>query len=104
MSEPIGPGDWVECIARGRGNPPGVQFERDAPLDVGRLYRVVKVVRGVDRKSGEFREGVFLTWPRTFIGGVEAAWPLERFRPVYRPKQTVIDSLTAPPERTPEPA
>lgn len=86
----VGPGDWVECVdVAPRPNQPSRYRVALAQLQVGKLYRVVgeAEIRGL------------------IIEGVRAAaepalgWKVERFRPIYRPKQELIETLKAPPER-----
>jgi hypothetical protein len=97
MSEPIGPGDWVECIGA-FVNPFFV---------VGRLYqaeRVVPAIGDCPACGDETGRGLlFVGGPRIHhpVVGVMSCCPC-RFRPVYRPRADFIESLKAPPERVGE--
>lgn len=74
----IGPGDFVECVD-------------DAP-DEGRAPLVVK--GAIYEVSGVF-DGPY--GPYLTLAGMDPSpypgWFLHRFRPVYRPKQELIQSL-----------
>jgi len=101
VAAPIGPGDWVECVDA--STPPG--FTLRAHLAVGRLYLVEWVgvvppgfsnpgapaIRLMGHPSGLNRMG------RQTVG-----WAIARFRPIYRPKQEIIEALKAPVARTPK--
>jgi len=95
MAAPIGPGDWVECVDasphRGARDPSVV-----APLTCGALYRVRDVVEGFI--GGQLVSGLLLvgiTNP-TNREGLEFAYDIERFRPIYRPNKEIIESLKQP--------
>ena len=84
------PGDYVECVdARPHGH------YLIAPLQAGQVY-IVRSVIAPDEKfpAGGLRlEGVPMpVSPRN----IEAGWAPRRFRPVYRPKASLIESLLAP--------
>lgn len=80
----IGPGDWVECVI---GRPH--TFHPPATLVVGQLY----LVRGLHPNGSLYLAGVVLPkGPK----GIEAGWGLPRFRPVYRPKSSLIETLKQP--------
>lgn len=100
MSEPIGPGDWVECVDARPHRRITV-----APITIvfGALYRVAKVIPGGTRDYAALRfweqdclrvEGDPLPEPN--------AWRFVRFRPIYRLKQSIIEALKAPVTRTPQ--
>lgn len=97
MSAPIGKGDWVECVD---DSPHG--FVGGRWLRRSTLYCVRAVVPGRrldDTEALGIRlMGVALPAGRN---GEECAWVMERFRPVYRPRQSLIDSLKAPPKEAP---
>lgn len=93
MSDPIGPGDWVECVEN--------RLATTAPplgLVVGRIYRVEAI--GVTPPDDRCPDVAYLRLvgcpPRPGKLGFRAAW----FRPVRRPgKSTLIrDLLTKAPE------
>lgn len=97
MSEPIGPGEWVECVDAGPDS-----WGRAVPLEVGGVYLVASVcmaedVHGVlgpcvtlanilDEAELDFARGVI--WL--------SAYDVSRFRPIYRPKASLIQSLLQP--------
>lgn len=95
MAAPIGPGDWVECV---QNRHPTTLPPRG--LIVGRCYMVSAA--GVT-PAHDVQPGV--PWVR-LVGvpdpapkwGYRAAW----FRPVYRPKADLIESLKAPPQTAPK--
>lgn len=95
----IGKGDWVECVdasCRGYGDwEPGAQ-----PVE-GALYTVEDVFDGLDGPTIDLREIkrgplALMFWGRRVGYGVD------RFRPIYRPKSELIESLKAPPQRVSE--
>lgn len=92
MSAPIGPGDWVECVESGK-------FACDEVV-AGRVYEVAAAGEG--RCSRSDCNGV---WVRLTNDRVSGDWCGVRFRPIYRPKQELIESLKQPaPEREREAA
>jgi hypothetical protein len=90
MSAPIGPGDWVECVdAAARSF-----FAPEDVLTVGKLYRVTKTfvnafgpALGIE---GHPRIDASAYW------GFEVGYRLHRFRPIYRPKSSIIEQLKQP--------
>lgn len=87
MAADIGKGDWMECASlapRGEG-------VRGHGFVIGRIYQVsvVHPYGGLD-----------------FVGAMRApsgfGWKRSRFRPIYRPKADLIESLRAPVTRTPK--
>lgn len=86
----LGPGDFVECVnASGR-------FASDPPsgLLLGALYTVEAVYIN-DEGRGLTLVGLRASSP--FVG-----YAIDRFRPIYRPKASVIESMLAPaPEMEP---
>lgn len=92
MSIPIGPGDWVECVdALGR-EPAGTP----TPLRVGAIYQVEDTFRWFGHDGLTLREVKPPTGDRGFAAAL--------FRPIYRPKADLIESLKAPPKRVKEDA
>lgn len=89
MAEPIGPGDWVECVN-------SKQAKRGARIDRGDLYCVDTITQGLDIIGGGIIQGLVLTEPKTRSmapSGVMDGWRPEHFRPIYTPKQSLIESL-----------
>jgi hypothetical protein len=85
----LGPGDWVECVDNGP-RPTGLPAPE---LTVGSLYQVeslaeldigiaVYLVGRPNPRDGAFHAG------RQISG-----YALARFRPIYRPKQSIIEQL-----------
>lgn len=100
MSADIGPGDWVECV----DDHPHINssVSPDYRLQKGRLYRIADV-----RPAGAHPK------PRTVYSADAVrlegdplpepyAWRIARFKPVYRPRADLIESLRAPVTRTPK--
>jgi len=79
MSEPIGPGDWVECLRNFEASPNGPRL--------GGVYRVAKVHVGPFMRCefGLSLEGMRSRSRHGFNGN--------GFRPIYRPKAGVFDSM-----------
>lgn len=91
MSAPIGPGDWVECVDA------APRDYADVRLTLGAIYQVHHVA-----DLGPWGLGVWLTDnpSASWSGGYHA----DRFRPIYTPKQELIETLKAPPRRMKEDA
>lgn len=88
MSEPIGPGDWVECV-------------RSRSLLVGGLY-YVETIDSRERDCpchGRSPFGLFLRDQPNASGS--SGWCGLNFRPIYRPKSSLIQSLLKPIEADP---
>jgi len=96
----IGPGDWVECVDNSCGQleawSAGERLEKGAVYQIGdcwvdthTLKEVVSIV-GRERVAGSRRKGRRL------------GYSINRFRPIYRPKADLIESLKAPPVRVGE--
>lgn len=83
MSNAIGPGDWVECV---RAEDPDGRY-------LGKVFRCLKVVPSQDCElnhgpcAGLTIEGM----PITLHG-----WAMCCFRPIYRPKASLIERLKQP--------
>jgi len=92
MSVPIGPGDWVECIAACVLDPTNRHNKSLSNLTLGGIYQVEEVLADAWDDLGLVLVGVYNThWQR--------AWRADRFRPIYRPNADLIESLLnqAPP-------
>ena len=84
MTAPIGVGDFVECV-----NDAPHEWKGVKRLSLGSVYQV----RGFHPRGSIYLRGVVLPkGPK----GIEAGWGLPRFRPIYRPKAELIQSLLAP--------
>lgn len=83
----IGPGDFVECVSRSANFP-------DRLAD-GAIYSVRAVV------PGPFKNSDFGVHLREVDNANPNGWSNHLFRPVYRPKQELIQSLKAPPINAP---
>lgn len=89
MAAPIGPGDWVECVDASPGANDGLCLTR------GGLYCIEAVDdRGLlcgTGRCGRTCRGVFLS-------GRRDRWPWcgSRFRPIYRPRADLIQTLLEP--------
>jgi hypothetical protein len=96
MADAIGPGDWVECVS-GRAETAFRTGGGSRPLHVGGMYRIraMTPVRGSDNVV---RPGCWLMEIRgsRWTNGLECAFRLDGFRPVYRPKQEIIEALKTP--------
>lgn len=93
----IGPGDWVECIA-----PVGLRSPVQPEVIGGNIYQV----EGIEPHA---RCGRCKTFDHPGLHLVNVPrWPAGHagchFRPIYRPKQSIIEALKAPSEREKEPA
>ncbi len=87
MSSAIGPGDWVECVRDGSA------VHGWSPLTVGAIYRVRDLVEE-GYPGGRVVAGVTLHEVATPPG--EVGFWIELFRPIYRPRADLIESLKAP--------
>ena len=91
----IGPGDWVEAIG-----PKGVESPRAPGVFGGGVYCVEALVWTNPHCGGCGGEhaGIHLVGKARARNG----WRGCEFRPVYRPKADLIESLKAPPVRVGE--
>lgn len=99
MAAPIGPGDWVECVDASL---------RRVTIASGRLVRgaIYCVAWCAERHATGVGlvQSIGLTDPvmRWYAeDGTEGGYVADRFRPIYRPKQELIQSLKAPPINAP---
>lgn len=91
----IGPGDWVECLHNGT-------YTR---FRAGALYCVSEVMPGPDcgcEVCGQRHGGIRLhgmplphDYPERRLRA-RNWWPACRFRPIYRPKASIIEQLKQP--------
>lgn len=92
MSEPIGPGDWVECVSSGLSS-------KGDRVEAGRIYRVTAFkswgARCANCGCANGHTGLVVETDKN--GG----WCPKRFRPIYRPKASLIQSLLKPIEADP---
>lgn len=99
----IGPGDWVECVdvtsdVAGTGH--DWQGER-VPVE-GQIYQVSDAWVDCDGYSV-----ILVGWERDRAArdwGRRCGFAIERFRPIYRPKADLIESLKTPAKREHQPA
>lgn len=91
----IGPGDWIEAVATAT-EPYSYQCIRQ-----GAIYHcedVAPATFGICPRcgtDGEAGVGV-VEAPVIYPGGQRGAWPLCLFRPIYRPKSSLIQGLLEP--------
>lgn len=90
MSAPIGPGDWVEFYRLWRG----LTLSPHYAVELGGIYRVLELVPDMDNRDGTFEPGLRLY--RTASQHEQVAYPVSCFRPIYRPKASLIESLKQP--------
>jgi len=81
----------VECVINAPHSTVGVS------LNAGALYRIRELWGDGQRIAGE-PASVALEEVRLPVGpkGFEATWNLRRFRPVYRPRADLIETLLQP--------
>ena len=93
VMDAIGPGDWVECVEA----PKGGAYSDEGFARVGCIYQVREVI---DRCRGNdgVEPGCRLVGQPQIIDdlGLECAYPLALFRPIYRPKSEIIEALKQP--------
>lgn len=91
MAEPIGPGDWVECVDAS----PMRFFETG--LTVGAVY----LVEGCTYPRDGLIAGLLLRGVR-HPGNLLGDYNPRRFRPIYKPSADLIQSLLRPVPAEPE--
>jgi hypothetical protein len=102
MSAPIGKGDWVECVDAGPFRLFGLLPTRfPSGLAKGSIYCVRNA--WIDRRT-PFGGSIWVVTLEGVRPGKGYAWALSRFRPIYRPRQDLIETLMAPPQRVKEDA
>jgi hypothetical protein len=91
----IGAGDWVECVSF-QGIMVCGNSESNAPsLIVGRIYQVEEVFPPSRFADGE--SGISVQEVKDIDeNGNRWAFCLECFRPIYRPKSSLIESIKTP--------
>lgn len=87
MAEPIGPGDWVECIDDSYNPKAGL----DPIIRIGQIYQVNYLLNGVNCAFCGGKGGLNLVGFHP-----DSNWCPTRFRPIYRPKATFIEGLKTP--------
>lgn len=98
MSLPIEPGMWVECVD---DSPHWGLSEKT--LMRGALYCVARVDFRGRLADGSLGVGLCLEGRRhRTASGRLASYRPDRFRPIYRPKQSLIEKLSAPISATEE--
>lgn len=91
MSDPIGPGDWVENF-RNVDISDCVPIQGGASLVLGEIYKVHAVVPGCD--FADDIAALEIVGFEEIIDGNREAWDIRRFRPIHRPgKSTLIQEL-----------
>ena len=96
MGAAIGPGDFVECIAL------GVSLEGFVTgYVIGAAYLVSEI--GCDER-GPWLNCVGMPRPKDVGFYNYPGWDFGAFRPIYRPKSEIIESLKAPAPKELEPA
>jgi hypothetical protein len=107
MTTPIGPGDWIECVGPFEGDGRALA-ERYAALGytirgayhLGLLTVCIAVTPAMQLPNGRVVPGLQTRDVKAFREGREVWLPAYQWRPIYRPKSTLIDSLKQPaPER-----
>lgn len=94
----IGPGDWVECVD---DSPPRCvnDFGPDLKVGVVVLHRMY-CVDEIDEPTEEVPElGLWFADEdsvRIDGDGYDRSWAADRFRPIYRPRADLIESLLQP--------
>ena len=93
----IGPGDWVEKY---RYSPvPRSLSQREAPdIPLGLIYRVEEVIDGRTFEDG-IGALVLVEVSGRDRDGDRFCYDIRSFRPIYRPKADLIESLKVPAER-----
>lgn len=94
----IGPGDWVECIQTVDEGVLDARLLGGGRIYKGRLYCVEAIMEGAD-ENGDWDIGLRLTDPethRTQADGTPGGWCVDLFRPIYRPRTDLIETLKQP--------
>lgn len=89
----IGPGDWVECVGCDTPNHEGHEPVRGDRPQRGQIYLVDRVDLARST-TGRMRPALTVTSPKAYsANGNEIGWGVENFRPIYRPKSELLESL-----------
>lgn len=91
----IGVGDYVECVDASQG-----MISDDCGLVLGAIYQVERLEDAYHGRTLCESCGVHLVGMP--CASRTAGWDISRFRPVYHPKQSIIEALKAPRARPPE--
>lgn len=93
--EPIGVGDYVECI--GHSDRAVIPTRREGREVVrGGLYVVRDILPG-RYADGATEDGLRFVGIRGYgKNGREGGWPVSQFRKIYRPKASLLKSLLQP--------
>lgn len=93
----IGPGDWVECVDGGAWRD-GLKLparHEGRPIVPRHVYQVREVIIGRGANGPE--PGLRFVGIRAFNdAGLEGGWPMAGFRPIYRPREDLIQTLLQP--------
>ena len=95
MSSAIGPGDWVECCPKTyRDTPPAnCKVVRGAWPQQGAIYQVREVGCRTGTDVPALRlVGIVVAHPYE----PDCWWDVVYFRPIYRPKSSIIEQLKQP--------
>lgn len=99
----IGPGDWVECVDMRSPGRVGFRWLRGERVpQEGSVYRVSDLWTD---SNGEVV--ILVGWERVGASlehGRRVGFRANRFRPIYRPKADLIESLKTPAKREGVPA
>lgn len=96
MSAPLGPGDWVEFRPQHEFPPEHIQL---SGLTVGAIYQVLNVFLAGGKGALD------LVGVPPYRTSEHRGFSVRAFRPIYRPKQSIIEALKHPaPEREREDA
>lgn len=87
MSEPIGVGDWVECI-----DPEEDETEPNT-MEIGGIYQVSETLESWECNECGSTMGLHIAGQPT-LGNVPFC--VCQFRPIYRPSASLIEDLSAP--------
>ena len=98
----LGPGDFVECVDASDAIHIILRDRHSVPLVVGAVYRVreIDTTPTLDGEDGVVLWGIEMAAG----GGWSRSFRISRFRPLYRPKADLIESLKTPVERERVPA
>lgn len=91
---PIGPGDWVECLGYSLGNR-GYDVSGPKP-ERGRVYQVEAVVKGALRDGSTEPALRLVGWHQMSERGARVVYHVGGFRPIYRPREALIQQLMQP--------
>lgn len=102
MAAPIGPGDWIEFVGpRDAGAISRAGARLVGSYRVGTLTVCEAVVGQMLLPDGRVAPGLKTRDVKVYIGAHEVWLAAHQWRPIYRPKQTIIDALKAPPKTAP---